>query len=287
MNFLHLQYFRAIARSGSVSAASRELHVAQPSLSRALMSLEEEVGCRLFDRIGKSLALNRQGEILLKHAEQVFLSLNSAQKELDDSTGRGANEIVVRVASGAAYFVSRLALFAREHPQLALRVLDAAGETAGAAADLTIFATEAGIEENEHQRTLLRERMALAVPCGHRLAGEARVCVEDLAGEPMLAASEGTALRRCFDRCFEEAGLIPVVSCEFANASLLKTLIANGLGSSLVPETTWADVESGGLAKLVPLDGVSFSRFVHLKLAEGRYLSEACRQMADFLSGAR
>ena len=286
MNLTHLRYFSEIARSGSVSAASRKLHVAQPALSRALMALETEVGHRLFDREGKSLTLNRRGEILLKYAEQIFLSLDDAQKELDDFAHSGANTVTVRMASGAAYFVSRLALFQREHPEVTLRVLDASPEEQSAPpADFTIYASEQ--EEDGQTATLLRERLALAVPGSHPLAEKERVFAADLADEPLLAAAKGTALRRCFDRYFAEAGLTPVIRCEFFNTSLFKTVVANGLGLALVPETTWADAETGGAAKLIPLGDVSFGRFVHLKLEPDRYVTDACRRVMAFLISGR
>ena len=284
MNLTHLRYFCEIVRSGSVSAASRRLHVAQPALSRSLMALETEVGHRLFDREGKSLSLNPQGAILLKYAQQIFSSLDDAQRELDDSVS-AAGIVTVSVASGAAYFVTRLAQFQNGHPEVSLRVLDSPRpDQATPEADISIYASE--LEQDGQTATLLRERLALAAPCRHCLAERERVVAADLADVPLLAAAAGSALRRCFDRYFAEAGLIPVVRCEFANTSLLKTVVSCGLGLALVPETTWADVGHNGAARLIALGDVSFSRYIHLKLAEGRYVTEPCRQVLDFLTSA-
>ncbi len=70
MELLQLEYFKMIAKTQNISAAAKELHVVQPSLSQLLKRLEQEVGVPLFDRVGKHIQLNTYGQVFLKYTEE-------------------------------------------------------------------------------------------------------------------------------------------------------------------------------------------------------------------------
>ena len=72
LNYHHLYYFWAVTRAGSISKASRELGLTQPTISEQLGLLEKSLGRKLFDRVGRSLVLTKAGQIALRHAEQIF-----------------------------------------------------------------------------------------------------------------------------------------------------------------------------------------------------------------------
>ena len=155
MNLNHLRYFQRIARTGNITAVSAELHIAQPALSKVLNSLELEIGHKLFDRIGKSLVLNQQGKILLRYTEQIFSSLEDAQKELNDSVLPEKNIVSIRITAGAIYFVSLLAKFQRAHPNFSLRILDTNPvSNIPERPDITIFAAES--PDEKQYATLLK-----------------------------------------------------------------------------------------------------------------------------------
>ena len=77
MNFKQLEYFAAVAEARSISGASRELHVAQPPISRQLALLEDELGVTLFLRNNKGVELTEAGRRLYEHSRQMFQSLRS------------------------------------------------------------------------------------------------------------------------------------------------------------------------------------------------------------------
>ncbi|HSH77619.1 MAG TPA: LysR family transcriptional regulator, partial [Herpetosiphonaceae bacterium] len=76
MELRHLRYFEAIARHGHVSRAARELHLAQPSLSKQLRVLEAELGVALFDRVGRRIELTEAGKLLLPYARRVLAEVD-------------------------------------------------------------------------------------------------------------------------------------------------------------------------------------------------------------------
>ena len=83
MELYWLKYFQTIARIGSVSRAAEQIHISQPALSKTLSQLEEELGVRLFDRVGRNIVLNRYGESFLKNTNEILNRLENARMELE------------------------------------------------------------------------------------------------------------------------------------------------------------------------------------------------------------
>jgi DNA-binding transcriptional LysR family regulator len=80
MDLRQLRYFMAVCQAGSVAAASRALHVAQPALSRQISALEQELGAGLFVRLPRGVALTRAGEALRQHAGQALADVEALRK---------------------------------------------------------------------------------------------------------------------------------------------------------------------------------------------------------------
>ena len=78
MNFYQLSYFKKVSETGSVSRAAEELLLTQPAVSKQIRSLEDELGERLFDRIGKKLFLTKAGALLYSHAEKILRGVQEA-----------------------------------------------------------------------------------------------------------------------------------------------------------------------------------------------------------------
>src|ERR1041384_3469073 len=88
MQIHQLRYFCAVARTGSFTRAAQHEHLAQPSLSQQIRKLEDELGTRLFDRLGRTVRLTRMGEAFLPRAEDILRQLASAKSEIHEMAGR-------------------------------------------------------------------------------------------------------------------------------------------------------------------------------------------------------
>ncbi|MBR5247492.1 MAG: LysR family transcriptional regulator [Lachnospiraceae bacterium] len=95
MELLQLKYFKAVAETGKLSAAAEALFISAPALSASISRLEKELGTKLFDRTNNHLELNKQGEIFLKYANQVFTTLDFARYEIDQSIMLQQNHISI------------------------------------------------------------------------------------------------------------------------------------------------------------------------------------------------
>src|SRR5438876_6473394 len=126
MELHQLRYFCAVAETGSFSRAAEQSHVSQPSLSPQLLKLEDELGTRLFDRLGRSVRLTELGKTFLPRARAVLRELEAAKGDVVEGKEFIGGPITVGVIPTVApYFLPpRLTTFTRKFSQVRLTVVD-------------------------------------------------------------------------------------------------------------------------------------------------------------------
>lgn len=236
-----LAQFAAVARLEHVTQAAQLLGMPQPTLSRSVARLEAELGIQLLARQGRTVRLTRAGQMLLGSVERALGELErgaeAARAEADPTMGRVAFGFLHTMGSDAVPALLRG--FRVEHPQVRFQLVQdyvaamlerlRAGELdlclvspLPDAADLTA-------------RPLDEQRLHLAVPADHRLAGRRRIRLAEVAEEPFVAVEEGYGLRVITDGFCAEAGFSPRIAFEGEEAETLRGLVAAGLGVALLP----------------------------------------------------
>jgi transcriptional regulator, LysR family len=105
MNLLQLKYFLTVARCEHMTRAAEELHIAQPSLSKVISKLEEELGVLLFERVGRQIKLNHFGKAFLNRVERVFLELDNGKRELSDMSINESSYISIAANNIGPFFI--------------------------------------------------------------------------------------------------------------------------------------------------------------------------------------
>lgn len=283
MEFHHLRYFVSVARHLSFTRAAEENHVAQPSLSQQIRRLEQELGSPLFDRsAGGKVRLTDAGQALLPRAEAILKQAADARSAVDEVVGRRAGRLVVgtlsmtgsRVLPGAvAEFRARypgIVVELREEPTAVLIELVIAGEIEVALTTLPVM--DPGLE----RLPILSEDILLAVPRGHRLAYECRVELAEVADEPFMLMKQGAGFRElCLSAC-RSAGFEPKVAYESSHIDTLQSLVAVGLGVTLVPRMA-AEREMKPSPIFLEVSHPRLTRTLALVWRKDRYLSSAAR----------
>ena len=120
MDIRTMQYYLAVVREGTISAAAEALHVAQPSLSRQMKELEEELGASLFERGNRKITLTEEGMVLRKRAEEMVRLMQMTEEEISQIKNHVSGS--VRIGAGESYsfhYLSRTAAdIAAEHPDI-------------------------------------------------------------------------------------------------------------------------------------------------------------------------
>jgi LysR family transcriptional activator of glutamate synthase operon len=239
MDLVTVRWFLTLAEVGNVTRAAEELRISQPGLSRALARLEREVRAPLFDREGRALRLNRYGEIFREHAERLVATEDAARRALARAADPDEGEVGLAFlhTQGTVLVPELLRRYRAEHPRVTFRLTQGGSERLEAAvtagdADMAIMSPR---PDGLAWHPLSTERLLLAVPYGHRLAGHAEVDLVDVADEPFIVMRHGFGLRSITEELFRAAGIRPEIAFEGEEATTVRALVAAGLGVAIVP----------------------------------------------------
>ncbi|WHT16547.1 LysR family transcriptional regulator [Crossiella sp. CA-258035] len=283
MDLLALRYFQVLARLEHVGRAADQLRIAQPSLSRTLARLEDDLGVPLFDRHGRRIRLNRFGAAFLRRVDRALAELDDARRELADAAGleRG----ILAVATETLLPLSEVIhTFVAEHPLVDVRLFQsAAGDMAAqlreGEVDLCIGSQPLPGNDIRGQ-VLLDEPVLLCVPVGHRLAGRERVRIAELAGEPFITTRPGYWQRALAERLFAKAGLELDIVCQSDEPEGLFHLIGAGLGIGLVP-SFGRRIDLHATVSWLAVDEPDCRRVLSLAWRQDSYLSVAAQRFRD------
>jgi LysR family transcriptional regulator, hydrogen peroxide-inducible genes activator len=276
MELHQLRYFCAIVDSGSFSRAARLAHVSQPSLSQQIRKLEDELGARLFDRLGRSVRLTELGQTFLPRARAVLHELGAARGDLDHQKDSVGGAIVVGIIPTVApYLLPRhLADFSRKFPKARVTVLEEItpvllDRLREATIDLAIIALPIRGHEFE-SFPILTERLFAAVPRHHVLAGKRNLSLQDLRAEPFLLLRDGHCFRDTALEACDRARLHPQVVFESGQFSSLLGMVGAGMGVSIVPEMA---IDKKARCAYVRLADDEVTRTIGIARLRGRSLS--------------
>ncbi|MDR3700771.1 MAG: LysR family transcriptional regulator [Candidatus Sulfopaludibacter sp.] len=269
MEFHQLRYFCAVARTGSFTRAAVEEGVAQPSLSQQIVKLEQTMGSKLFDRLGRSVELTEYGRTLLPQALAILRQVNEARGTLESlRRGVGGHLSVGCIPTLTPYFLApRISDFTRRFPDVDLRLME---ETTPKLVELLQTAkldlALVGLPVNSPEMLcseLFREPIWVVVGPGHRLAENDYVKVADLRGEKMVLLKEGHCFRDDALRICKRARLPFEPIFETDQFSSIFPLVASGLGITLAPQMAAHTAQE---CRLLPLERDTFRRVGYIRV---------------------
>jgi DNA-binding transcriptional LysR family regulator len=240
-----LRYFVAVAERLHFGRAAAALHISQPPLSRAIRSLEERLGVRLFARSRRRVELTPDGARLLEEARRTLAQLERAVLELRGLAAGEQGRLRIGFVSLADYGVlpGLLKAFKSARPGVALALREmlspeqAAALAAGELDFGLLLPPVAGDAALDHI-VVQQERFVVALPARHRFAsGRGRLALAELAGEPMVMIPREIApgLYDIVTGLAAGAGISLSVAQEAIQMQTVVSLVSSGLGAAIVP----------------------------------------------------
>ncbi|MEU9982723.1 LysR family transcriptional regulator [Streptomyces sp. NPDC050856] len=240
----HLRVLRAVATTGSFSAAARELGCTQPAVSQQMKALEASACTPLLIRTGREMRLTEAGEVLVRHASGILAGLTAAEEEIAAIAGLRAGRVrLVSFPSGSSTLVpTALAALRADHPGTRVSLVEAEPPRSvemlrdGDCDVALAFRYGAPTAEWEDLvvRPLLADRLVGLVPEGHRLADAGAVAIGELAGESWIAGCP--RCRRQLVEVCEGAGFTPRIDFATDDYPAVVGLVGAGLGVAVLPE---------------------------------------------------
>lgn len=242
MELRHLRYVRAIVRTGSVTAAAEAEFVAQPSVSKQLRLLEQELGVPLFHRVGRKVVPTEAAVALANCADRVFdeIAATLAAVSGPGSAGGGSLRMCATETVTDNLLPPALAELRRRYPQCHLRVEmlgtdDAIQRVLADEFDLAIVVLPLA-DSRLDIATLLTEDVLLAVPPGHPWASRAKVPLsEALRERDLLLSMPGLGLRAMVEEAARAAAVVLNTNFELRSQQAILALVASGGGISFAP----------------------------------------------------
>jgi LysR family cyn operon transcriptional activator len=241
MELRHLRYFLAVATSQNFTKASEVLHVSQPSLSVQIKNLEEELGTRLFDRLGRTIALTQAGSIFRDHAERALREVEQAAQLIRELDGAQRGRLIVgTLATVNSYLIPPLvSQFKQRFPAVHLQVHSQ--PSAEIVAGLLTNRLDLGLcllpvpQDQLTTIPLFDERLVLVAPAQHRLA-QSRLRMRDLGGLPLVLMPADYCLRKMVEEECALAGVTTQVVLEMTSPEGILQAVTEGAGLTILPE---------------------------------------------------
>jgi DNA-binding transcriptional LysR family regulator len=311
MDERRLRYFLAVVEEGGVTRAASRLHVAQPSLSQSLRTLERELGVELFQRVGRGLRLTAAGEALVGPARQTLRMMDSARAAVGEVVELAAGTL--QIAALATLAVDPLSAlvgrFRREHPGVVIRVREP--ESASTVSTLVRAGEcELGLAHlplpQEQLRTveLGDQELLFVLPPGSepaggsarvagrkdgeaRRAGRSRGAAGALAPGalrevPLVVSPAGTSTRMLLEQALQAVGVTPRIAVETDAREAIVPLVLAGAGAALLPATL--ALEAGRRGAVVRAARPRIVRRIGLVQRDGP-LSPAARAFSALAAG--
>jgi len=287
MEFHQLRYVCAIAETGSFSRAAERCQVAQPSLSQQVLKLEEDLGAKLFDRLGRSIRLTEAGRAFLPHARSILHQMEAARAGVADKCADTRGGVAVGVIPTIApYLMPRYtSAFAKKYPEAKLRIVE---ETTpilveslrNLSIDLAILALP--LRHKDLELFPLRTEPLFAVlPKDHPRAGVKSLALKDLRGESFVMLRDGHCFRDLSIAACTHARVTPRIAFESDQFSSLFGMVGAGVGVSLVPEMA---IDRNAGCCYVRISDARATRTIVAAVLRGRSFN---RVQQAFLSGIK
>ncbi|MGY1551212.1 LysR family transcriptional regulator [Microbacterium sp. A588] len=252
MNLEQLRGFVEIAEIGHFTRAAENLHLAQPSLSRQISTLEQELGSELFHRARGNISLTAAGEVLLPRARRMLADAEAVRSEMAELAGLQRGR--VRLGAPPTLCISLVAevmsAFHAAHPRVELQLTEAGThplveDLAAGALDMALITASEGLPVAGAalvRTPLLTEELVVVSSAAQPpVADGESIGLHDLARLPLVFLAESYSLRAATDAAFRAAGLGPTPVVEGAEMDAVLRFVERGLGVAVVPAMVLLD----------------------------------------------
>ncbi|MBQ6222989.1 MAG: LysR family transcriptional regulator [Solobacterium sp.] len=275
-----LEYFLKVAELQNITKAAEELHLSQPSLSRSMKSLEDDLGYRLFERTGRNrIKLNSAGEIVYRYGKTVFGELSRMNEDLIKNDKDKEDVVMFALCAAAALFPGILEPFVETHKPFKVQYSLNKGDIDW---DLMIY-SDVNETKDRHAIKLLTERYIAVMMKTHPLHAKEQISLQDLNPYSLITLEKGKNLRDNMYAMFDKFNFQPKNLLIVESPRIMMERIVETNGVCLLPEYTWPirpHLRNHLIAR--SLDDPKYRRIIYLKVNRNREISKTSEEMAQY-----
>lgn len=289
MNLDHLRYFVALSRTENYTQTAKLLHITQPSLTKAIHSLENELNLPLFKRIGRNVELTPAGKLFANGVESSLITLD---KSIADIKSFNQQKAVIRVASLRTLSIKWL-------PDMAQRFLQATQNSAirfqfntdtGLSPDIlnglrtkqydVAFCSKLDNYSDLDFFPVAEQTMVCITPTDHALANLSSINLTETLAYPQITFSERSGLHPIMTKLFNDCGGQPISAYSVEEDQAIAGLVANGFGIAVVPNMSILQTMP---VKIIPLSFPNWQRILYMAALKTATPQPAVNQFINFV----
>jgi len=283
-----LQAFEAVARLRSFSRAAGEMHVTQPTVSKQIRLLHEQIGLPLLEQMGKKVFLTEAGEKLHATCADWLDTWGRFEQTIADLKGLKQGRLKIAAVTTTKYFMPRiLGPFCAQYPGIDIslevinrdRLLERLVRNQD---DLYVMGVPPEGLDIESEPFLDNPLIVLA-PATHHMVGRTRIPFTELAQENFLVRERGSGTRMTMERVFQERRTELRIRMELGSNEAIKQAVAGGLGLALLSRSTLNLDPSQTELAVLDVEGFPIMRSWYAVRPRGKQLSVVAATFADFL----
>ena len=292
MNIRHLDIFCRIIETGSFSRTAKALGLAQPTVSGHIKTLEDELGVRLFDRLGRVVEPTKAGLVLMDYAKRMIQTRDEAKLAIEEYLGIIRGQLIVGASTipGGYLLPICVAKFNRDHTDVAIsiEILDSRKVIEGVIEGDFQMGVAGALISHKHlkyKKFTADELILVTAPEG-ALARRKKVRAGELKKVPMIVREEGSGTRLAAEERLREIGFNPAsanVSAVLGDAQAIRSALKAGVGVSIVSRFSVEEDMERGTLREVAIEGFSCIREFYSVVNKSRSMTPLCRSFLQFI----
>ncbi|MFF2876505.1 LysR family transcriptional regulator [Gottfriedia sp. NPDC057991] len=285
MELLQLKYFQTVAKLEHITKAAEVLQIAQPSLSKTITRLENDLGVPLFDRQNRQIKLNHFGKMFLQRVDKALMELEEGQREVQELAGLKKGSITL-ASSISRILPELMSGFMKVYPDVHFKqvikpISKMKKQLINGEIDLCISSLPIEDEDIEWV-PLIKEDIFLIIPPGHHLSGRDSIDLIELKNETFISLNEGFGYRDFTDKFCVNAGFIQNVSFEVDEPYGIVRFVNQGLGVAFMPVLDWTTVTEN-IPERIRINDDSCQLTIGLGWSKNRYISLAAQDFKKYV----
>lgn len=259
MEIQDLKSFMEVAVHKSFTKAAEHSYLTQPSLSKAVKKIEEELQVKLFDRSTRHLHLTDAGKIVYQQGQKVLATLSELNVLLDELRDIASGQIKIGVPPliGTLFFPKIAGSFHKQYPNVTLDLVEYGAKLIGKLVedgeiDLGIVVLPAN-EDKFNIYPFIQDEFVLYLNENHKLAKKNAVSLNELKDEKFIIFSEEFTLHDYVKQACKEAGFTPAISYQSSQWDLIIELVSSNLGITLLPRSIYYK-QTNSNVKIIPIE---------------------------------
>ena len=286
MNLDQIRNFYEVAVHKSFTQAAEKLYRTQPAISTQVRILEEELGEKLFDRIGKKVCLTQAGEILFTYAERLLRLHDEAKLAITELNASPKGKILIGANEATCIYVlpQIFALFKREYPEVQISIYrNFSKKVVDKILDNQLdfgIVTLPVVDRDLFVLPLAEDELWLITSPAHPLASRTVINLNELVPFPIIFHKAGTTRERLmkhFGKLWDKLN----ISMELASIETIKKFVSIEMGISIVPKSYVLNESEQGTLRLIRIKNLKMIRKLGLIYRKNRYLSRACKAFLE------